>query len=152
MSDIRAPEKTAAPCLDVATLVADVRALLATEVFSSVESSGPLFRAAFVWLILNVSELLQEADRLGRRVVLVEEGSEDVTDLIARARYAIVHMAGGAKRRRATSARLDPEKRVLVGEASGHADDIAVDLGTVQVRIRRDVVRAFEAACAALER
>lgn len=135
----------AGPTLNVTALIADVENLLETEIFSTQESCGPLFRAAFVWLILNVNELLQEADRRGKRIVLVDEGVEDVTDLIARARYVIVHKAGGAKRGRMSGIAPEGGNRILVGEFCGHPDDIALDLGGVRILIRRDAVRAFEA-------
>lgn len=143
------PLPDASPALHSDAVIADIEALLATEIFSSAESHGPLFRAAYVWLILNVHDLLQDLDRTGARVVHVAESDEDITDLIARARYAIVHSAGGAKKRGSGS----PKRFIVtIGADSGHADDIAIETGSARVLVRRHAVRAFEAARDALAR
>jgi hypothetical protein len=126
-------------------LIAEIEALLATEIFSGPESHGPLFRAAFAWLVLNVHDRLQDLDRGGLRVSQVDGSDDDVTALISRARYAIVHAGAGGKRAvrgRASTSRFV----ILVGDASGHSDDIAIETGGVRVLIRRHLVRGFEAA------
>jgi hypothetical protein len=135
--------------LDVKAVRADIAALFATDIFSSCEINGPVFKACYVWLILNLHELLQVLSARNARVVLVDR-EVDVTDLIQRARYAIVHMAGGARSRSTATARPSSYE-VAAGEPSGFLDDIALCLGGVEVLLRRDAAAAFDAACAALD-
>jgi hypothetical protein len=135
--------------LDVKAVRADIAALFATDIFSSCEINGPVFKACYVWLILNLHELLQLLSVRDARVMLANR-EIDVTDLIQRARYAIVHMAGGAKSR-ATATAHPTSYEVAAGEPSGFLDDIAVCLGGVEVLLRRDAAAAFDAACAALD-
>ena len=49
---------------------ADIEALLATNIFSTEEASGPLFKAAYVWLILSVHVLLSKLASTPNRVTL----------------------------------------------------------------------------------
>lgn len=137
--------------IDVEALVDNIEDLLDTRIFSAAEAGGPLFKSAYAWLILNLDALLAEADRRGQRInvdMVGAEGAVDITDLIARARYAIVHAIGGDKYRvRANAAKSE----IQVGDASGFVDDIAVINGAVRVLIRRHAVTAFEEARAVLK-
>lgn len=142
---------TRAPSLDAEAVRADIAALFGTEIFTSAEIRGALFKAAYISLILNLHELLHLLAARGDRVVLTDR-DEDVVDLIQRARYAIVHSAGGAKRGRAAKARDAETYEVAAGEPSGFPDDIAVRLGGVRVLLGRDAAAAFDAACAILDR
>jgi hypothetical protein len=138
-----------AASLDVGAIRADIEALFATEIFSFSEVRGAVFKASYIWLILNLHELLQFLSARDARVVLADRDT-DVTDLIQRARYAVVHMAGGA-RSRSRVLPLPAFYEVAAGEPSGFSDDIAVQLGGVKILLRRDAVAAFNAACMALD-
>ena len=130
-------------------VLADIEALLATDIFSTEEAGGPLFKAAYVWLVLNVHLLLSELASTPDRVAFPGNVDLDVTDLIQKARYAIVHAGGSARRKRTTT---NDDYAVLVGAPSGFADDIAVRFGGIEILVRRHVVSAYEAARALIER
>ncbi|MGI4730268.1 MAG: hypothetical protein ACRYFW_00805 [Janthinobacterium lividum] len=141
-------DRTRSTMLDTGTVIHEVERLLATEIFSSAEATGPLFRAAYSWLVLAVHDLLAESDRRGLAVavgaaVLDRTQPVEAGYLIGRARHVVVHRAGGARMRQGSK---EADFAVKIGEASGYGDDIAVVSGGVELLIRRHLVRAFEAA------
>jgi hypothetical protein len=131
--------------IDVHALSDDMASLLATEIFSTPETTGPLFRAAYLWFVVNLHDLLQALSSESAPFNFVVDG-EDVVDLIRRARYALVHSAAAYTRPKDGSAPVT----IMIGQSSGYADDIAVELGGIRVLVRRHAVRAYEAAHAEL--
>lgn len=131
--------------IDVHALSDDMASLLATEKFSTPETTGPLFRAAYLRFIVNLHDLLQALSSENARFDFVVDG-ENIVDLIGRARYVLVHSAAAYTRPQDGSTSVI----IMIGQSSGYADDIAVELGGIRVLVRRHAVRAYEAAHAEL--
>lgn len=120
------------------------------------QPGNALFECVFTSVLINLNDLLQKADKAGRRVsfdqdVYVHKGSRDVTTLINHARNAACHLTsavqdlGWGRIRMVTMSGFCPNAMVIGGDTFGceYSDDTAVQYGPIRVYVKRHVLRAI---------
>lgn len=116
-----------------------------------------VFEASVVFVLVNLNDLLQKADKREKRVVLNNDlpeidGISDATDLVSACRNAACHI--GSKRSDLDAGNrfvfncihgVMPSAFVINETALGnpYADDIAIFYGANRVLVRRHLLAAF---------
>ncbi|VVE52234.1 hypothetical protein PMO31116_04733 [Pandoraea morbifera] len=137
--------------------------LFATGIFSGDGVDSPFFKSATIHLLIVLNDLLQKADKVGRRVSFVDDVApadeiNDVTTLINSCRNAACHIPSKEKAFQGNTFDFN----VFVGKSpnavgangavfgSDYEDDIAVQFGSRRLYLGRHLLRALNEVTAAL--
>jgi hypothetical protein len=145
---------------EIESAIGHIDKILASGIFNPNNAGHPLFRAAFVELLINLRDLMYKAEKYTARIsftddVTMTQDVKDVTGLIKYVRNALCHPdsdnhyieKGNVK---ATFNVIFGKGTLLkMGEfeqSSPHQDDTCFFFGSQRILLRRHILRAFDEA------
>ncbi len=145
-----------------AYLADDLEAVRATGIFDARRAHGPLFWPAITYALVVLHDLLQWLDRRGARVSLTDDVAPapkvtDLTDLIAAARAAACHITSDRHylgESMLSRALIVGSNQAMIGGrivGTGHADDLLIQWGEIQLLLKRNLLRAIDLAQAGIK-
>lgn len=140
---------------DISSSISKCIKLFDSGIISPEHMNSPLFEAAVIQLLINMSDLLAKARVDGKRVNFTDDvvGELDVTELVRRCRNAACHISTGehmiedlGKFTFNVVAGKMPQAMEMNGVCYGsdYEDDIAVYYGDKRVYLRRHLLRALD--------
>ena len=137
-----------------------IRSILDFGIFTSENSTHPLFPSALTELLIRLRDLLAKCEKFARRLsfqddVMIKGDVNDVTSLVAFVRDALCHIDSGKHDHDEVQARISFS--VIFGKArlaqlgnvsieSRYDDDVAFFFGPQRLYLRRHIIRAFDEA------
>lgn len=145
---------------DIRQALERVETLLSSGIFSPENSQNPLFRSAFIELLIGLRDLMYKAEKYGERIAFRDDVKPfgrvvDVTDLIKNVRDAICHPDSANNFIHPNSIKAtfnvgfgkcavlsmgDFEQRCM------YDDDALFAFGLGEIYLKRHIVRAYEEA------
>jgi hypothetical protein len=145
---------------DVESAIGHIDKILGSGIFDPRNAGHPLFRAAFVDLLINLRDLMYKAEKYAARIsftedVTVTQQVNDVTGLIKYVRDALCHP--DSDNHYLEKGNIKASFNVIFGkgtllkmgdfeQSSPHQDDICFLFGSQRIFLRRHVLRAYDEA------
>lgn len=145
---------------DIESAMGHVDKILGSGIFDPKNAVNPLFRAAFVDLLINLRDLMYKAEKYAARIsftddVTVTQQVNDVTGLIKYVRDALCHP--DSDNHYIEKGNIKSTFNVIFGkgtllkmgdfeQSSPHQDDTCFFFGSQRIFLRRHVLRAYDEA------
>jgi hypothetical protein len=145
---------------EIKSAMGHIDQILGSGIFDPPNAGNPLFRAAFVELLINLRDLMYKAEKYAARIsftddVTVTQQVNDVTGLIKYVRDALCHP--DSDNHYLEKGNIKATFNVIFGkgtllkmgdfeQSNPHQDDTCFLFGSQRIFLQRHIVRAYEEA------